>query len=268
MQVDSHVQFVADWDTDIIEQWKSTGNEKSVISTYLNNLSASSLDPLTHAANQDHRSMMCKSNIGWKGTANEHIKFSIQPSSKPRFKDTPMLQPFWAAGFSFARGHFLVQVPYDPFLPFVFQGEEISTTVRAWTSGYDFYAPSRNVAFHIYPDKSDPTSSGKLFTDNEVLFPGAKTRAYRRLNRLIGIHRTDALFFDLEAEKYGLGTDRSASLFFDLFGIDWRTPSIKDGLCTFVQGIGTRSMHEVLTPRLRPDGMGIDYSDGLSFPLF
>jgi len=33
----------------------------------------------------------------------------------------PMLQPFWAAGFAFSRGHFVLRVPYDPYLPMLFQ---------------------------------------------------------------------------------------------------------------------------------------------------
>jgi hypothetical protein len=53
------------------------------------------------------------------------VKYGVQPTYKPRIKDTPLLNPFWAAGFSFARGHFVVQVPYDQYLPMVFQGEEV-----------------------------------------------------------------------------------------------------------------------------------------------
>lgn len=33
----------------------------------------------------------------------------------------PQLQPYWAAGFSFSRGHFVYRVPYDGYLPMVFQ---------------------------------------------------------------------------------------------------------------------------------------------------
>ena len=32
----------------------------------------------------------------------------------------------WAAGYSFSRGHFVVNVPYDPYQPMIFQGEEMS----------------------------------------------------------------------------------------------------------------------------------------------
>ena len=65
-------------------------------------------------------------------------------------EETPMLQPFWAAGFSFSRGHFVARVPYDCCLPMMFQGEEISMAARAWSHGYDFYAPMASVVFHEY----------------------------------------------------------------------------------------------------------------------
>ena len=37
---------------------------------------------------------------------------------------------------------------YDPLLPMVFQGEEISVGMRSWSHGYDFYAPLRSAIFH------------------------------------------------------------------------------------------------------------------------
>ncbi len=117
MQVDSHVRFVADWDEDIIDQWKSIGNEMAVLSTYLNDIK-NSIDPETHQSVRESRSIMCHAEFEWKGDSKEHIKYNIQPTNKPRIKSSPMLHPFWAAGFSFARGHFAIQVRYDPHLPF------------------------------------------------------------------------------------------------------------------------------------------------------
>jgi hypothetical protein len=107
LQVDSHVRFVADWDQDIIDQWRSTGNEMAVVTTYMNDV-ARSIDPVTHASLQSRRAMMCSLTYEWEGDPKEHIRFQVQPTSKPRRDDSPMLHPFWAAGFSFARGHFVV----------------------------------------------------------------------------------------------------------------------------------------------------------------
>lgn len=109
LQVDSHVRFVADWDRDIISQWRSTGNEMAVLSTYMNDI-VNSIDPERHQSKRTSRAMMCDLEYEWKGDSKEHIRFKIQPTNRPKTTDTPMLQPFWAAGFSFARGHFLVYV--------------------------------------------------------------------------------------------------------------------------------------------------------------
>lgn len=68
------------------------------------------------------------------------MRHGQQPEGPPGIKGQPTLHPFWAAGFSFARGHFVIQVPYDQYLPMVFQGEEVSIGLRAFTHGYDFYA--------------------------------------------------------------------------------------------------------------------------------
>ena len=80
----------------------------------------------------------------------------------PPIKGMPQLHPYWAAGFSFSRGHFAVNVPYDPYLPMVFMGEEISMGVRAFTHGYDFYTPEKNVCFHTYVQKAGNVDINKF----------------------------------------------------------------------------------------------------------
>ena len=114
---------------------------------------------------------MCQTRFEGAG-ADRHLRHGQQPELPPAITGQPMLHPFWAAGFSFARGHFVILVPYDQHLPMVFQGmfvveievicggltnprrqrfptytyvsisigEEISVGLRAFTHGYDFYA--------------------------------------------------------------------------------------------------------------------------------
>lgn len=69
------------------------------------------------------------------------------------------------AGFSFARGHFVIQVPYDQYEPMVFQGEEIFMGLRGWSYGYDYYTSEISVAFHMYAIKEnkDKRKKVKLF---------------------------------------------------------------------------------------------------------
>jgi hypothetical protein len=155
-------------------------------------------------------------------------------------------------------------VPYDPYLPFVFQGEEILHTVRAFTHGYDFYAPLRNVAFHIYAMKENLEKRNAVhkFDENEILYPEVKKHSYLRLIGISGITSPTVNYFNKEEEKYGLGMVRTKEKFYETFGIHPSTRTIEEGLCDFVQGtLGVKSsMHIQFTPFLRYDKMGIDYS--------
>ena len=48
------------------------------------------------------------------------------------------------------------QVPFDPFLPWIFMGEEISMSARLWTAGYDIFSPTINVLNHYYVRRHYP----------------------------------------------------------------------------------------------------------------
>ncbi len=154
-------------------------------------------------------------------------------------------------------------VPYDPYLPFVFQGEEFLQSIRAFTYGYDFYAPLRNIAFHIYARRDNVERQNiHTFGENEFIFPGVKKLAYLRLIAISGTTKPALDYFSLEEENYGLGQVRTRKQFFELFGIHPDTRIIEGGLCDFVRGaFGVKSsMHYQFSPFLRYDKMGIDYS--------
>jgi hypothetical protein len=69
---------------------------------------------------------------------------------------TAKYAPFVAAGFLFAPALFLHEVPFDPLLPWIFMGEEISMSARLWTSGYDIFSPTVNVLNHYYVRRHYP----------------------------------------------------------------------------------------------------------------
>lgn len=118
MQIDSHVRFIEHWDESIVEQWKAANNEMGVLSTYLSDITKS-IDPVTHEDRHKLRPIMCKSDYEGNGDY-KHLRHGQQPEGLPGIHGEPTLHPFWAAGFSFARGHFVIQVPYDQYLPMVF----------------------------------------------------------------------------------------------------------------------------------------------------
>jgi hypothetical protein len=257
MQVDAHIVcFTQGWDRDIISQWKSTDNEMVVLSTYLTDI-ADSIDPVTHESLREDRNMMCMIQYDGSGTQSRLI-LKVPSKSVPQIKGTPMLHPFWSAGFSFARGHFVLQVPYDQHLPMVFQGEEGSMVIRGFTYGYDFYAPERSVTFHIYAIKENIARRGRhKFWENDTLYVGALEKATARLSGITGmLGDRKREYYRVDEEKYGLGHVRDKTQYYQTFGIHPETRTVEDHLCNFVQ----ETMHRQFSPHLREDGMGIDYS--------
>ena len=144
MQSDAHVSYANNWDVDIINQQEATKNEMAVLSTYLSNVDGA-LDKNGDSLKKA-RPIMCDTYFE-EGQHNVHLRHGTQPETAPRVTGMPQLHPFWSAGFSFSRGHFVVNVPYDQFQPLVFQGEEISIGVRGFTIGYDFYVSSGHVRY-------------------------------------------------------------------------------------------------------------------------
>jgi hypothetical protein len=159
MQSDAHVTFTKGWDVDIIKQQESTGNEMAVLSTYLTDIDGS-IDTNGNSL-RNTRPIMCNTDYE-EGQKNRYLRHGSQPESEPEIEGMPQLQPYWAAGFSFSRGHFVVNVPYDFYQPMIFQGEEMSIGIRGFTIGYDFYAPERSVCFHHYADGKNKRGRDKV----------------------------------------------------------------------------------------------------------
>jgi hypothetical protein len=215
-----------------------------------------SIDPKTHENIHPDRPIMC--NTDYEGSGQlKHLRHGQQPEGPPGIHGQPTLHPFWAAGFSFARGHFVVQVPYDQYLPMVFQGEEISMGLRGYTFGYDYYAAEKSICFHMYAVKENKKKRNKVasFWENAPMYRGAGKAAMQRLNGIIGLIPPNVKYFDREENRYGLGKLRSVDKFYKIFGIHRETQTVEKHLCRFVG----KPMMRLFLPYLRPNGMGIDY---------
>lgn len=63
-------------------------------------------------------------------------------------------------------------------------------------------------------------------------------------------------FYHEDEQKYGLGKLRTPEKFYRTFGIHLNTQTVEHHLCSFVG----KPMREVLSPALRENRMGLDYS--------
>lgn len=148
-------------------------------------------------------------------------------SSENRHSDTlrPPYASFVAAGFMFAHSSFLRAAPPDPFMPYVFMGEEISTSIRLWTAGFDIYAPSVDVIRHEYVRSEHP----KFWETVNWVFDGD---FHNPLNRLLVhrvLHLLGASSFKasdetravlIRASEFGLGKVRTRAQYLEMAGLD------------------------------------------------
>lgn len=274
-QSDAHVTFTNNWEMALIHELESTGNEMAVLSTYLSDF-VGAMD--NHGNSLRHeRPIMC--NSYWKEwNQMYHIHHSTQPESAPAIHGMPQLHPWWAAGFSFARGHFTVNVPYDYYQPMVFSGEEMSIAIRGWTVGYDYYTPEHSVCFHHYAESAEGQAKRAdvpTFWENAELYKDSGVGAMKRLLgivHLLLVHNETTTPSDhasssssswdhTEEDVYGLGNVRTPEQLMRLLGIDVPNLQMQGHLCQFVNR-GT--MHQLFVPHLRDDGMGINY-DALDY---
>ena len=139
LQVDSHCRFARDWDLTLVRMMTETGSPKPILSTY-----ATSFVPGPNEILQGGPLQMV-----FQAFTPEGIP-QLRPGEFPlgRTPSRPLRARFLAAGFLFARGSFVEEIPYDPEL--YFMGEESAMTVRAFTHGYDFFHPAETVVWHDY----------------------------------------------------------------------------------------------------------------------
>jgi len=155
--------MVSGWDVDSINQWESLFNEMAILSTIPSIANERIMNMTTGKVFQNTRVVLCDATFMGETVATRILTFreksqpelvitttpSIHASTTTTTTTTPKLQPYWSSHFSFSKGHFLLDVPYDPYLSFVPVGEDLSISVRAFTHGYDMYTPDRPLCFSL-----------------------------------------------------------------------------------------------------------------------
>lgn len=144
LQIDSHCRFTQGWDTKLIRMMGQTESPKPILSTYAN-----AFTPRQANSNAPEILSGPPQLIALETFTGEGIP-KLKPLEIPNLRSLkqPMAARFLAAGFLFAPGSFVEEVPYDPELYFF--GEEISMTLRAFTAGYDLFHPIETVVWHDY----------------------------------------------------------------------------------------------------------------------
>ncbi len=139
LQLDSHCRMRPGWDVLLIETAGATGSAKPVLSTYATPFTPGEVEVLEPLPLQ----------MALHGFTTEGIPhFRPVAISHRQGRTQPLRARFLSAGFLFAPGTFVQEVPYDPQLYFL--GEEAAMTLRAFTHGYDLFHPSEAMVWHDY----------------------------------------------------------------------------------------------------------------------
>ena len=146
MQMDSHLEFATDWEQYYIDEAKASKNfPKSVLSAYPPGFK--DYEGTFKGGGGGER--LCGAHFSKSPVESEILRIE-QLGRTPEGIPRPTQIPFIAAGFFFAHSSWLQDVPFDPYAPWCFMGEEIALSIRSWTHGWNIYAPRRNVIAHQY----------------------------------------------------------------------------------------------------------------------
>lgn len=245
-QTDSHMRFAPGWDTDLknmmIESQKLANNEKIILSQF-----PAPYEPLTGGT--DHfikGDPLYWDSPSWTSVVNTVLGYwagnreVIADLSKPCPSHTIL------AGLLFAPGKFVEEIPYDERISFM--GEELCIALRAYTRGWDIYAPNKMVAWHFYKRKqnpkiwSDQVNKSKwnmlefesqkiqrkiLLAEEQGVFGIGDYQRYLDYQKMIGFDFIDVYENDLP-EKVNLGAVTQEIIFDNSFKI---VETAKTGYC-------------------------------------
>jgi len=163
-------------------------------------------------------------------------------------KGMPIAAPYVAAGFFAAPSDFLRDLPFDPFLPWVFMGEEIMLSTRFFTNGYDIFAPRENILAHEYRPGSMGLPKfwetvGRVFgrpnMNTELMHIGiCRVKNHLGYPECLEGKGRDLKPGVLFAQKYyGMGTVRTLDQYFEMAGIDMKNMKIDQNVPWCARGV-------------------------------
>jgi len=223
VQLDSHMTFARHWDAHVIKMLKNAPSEKPVITHYPPSYETNLDDNINNEAQR-----LCGPVISESPIDDEIIIMMFSSTERGNAAtDIPKFAPVIAAGFFASTPEFLIDVPFDMFLPWTFTGEEIIMSARFFTHGYDIFAPTRNIIGHIYERRHKP----KFWEVFDHIF--GRINYYNPLSRVIMKRIKHILEYPESAkdfiapstilahvEDYTLGGKRSLKSYLEMATID------------------------------------------------
>jgi len=238
MQIDAHTRFRSGWDKTLQAMMKNTPSYPySVISNYPEGGTAEDKQSwkeapptLVEVASEEGHSTsvlgLCEASFEKVGDGRYTVRMG-RTAMPMKHDGVPPYAAFVAAGFYFTHGSVVSKVPMDPFLPYIFMGEEIALSERLWTAGYDIYAPTVEVLGHEYVRADGPKfwESVNMVYGDPAMHNRLQSLIIERVQNLVGFpeaQRADQVDGSVLAhmDRYGPAKVRNRQSFLEFAGID------------------------------------------------
>jgi hypothetical protein len=210
LQIDSHHRFVRNWDEkckEMLNDLREAGYNKPLLTSYV-----ASYDPQNDPAGRVKEVWK----LNFDRFTPEGVIFML-PAKVDDTHSLPIPTRFFSAHFVFTSGQFIKDVPYDPNL--YFHGEEISMAVRAYTHGYDLFAPNQIICWHEY------TRKGRIrHWDENQKWENLNKKSLKRVKQLLGVDGDKA---DYDFGQHGFGEERTLSDYEQYAGIRFSDRAIQ-----------------------------------------
>jgi Glycosyltransferase (GlcNAc) len=214
LQIDSHMWFEHGWDERLIHEMAALQREsrhaRHILTTYPGAFEFRDGEPVDVGSPKGV--LVLRPNPGQTlRPDNPVMMFQAVPLENVRQRVGGY---HVGAGCLFALGTLLQEVPYDPWL--YFHGEEQNLAVRAWTRGWDIWHPFNMPILHLYKEGggkeivhwSPSEAEGRDFAWHDL-----EQRAARQLAKV---------FYDQSIKgAFGLGQVRSLAHYAQESGIDY-----------------------------------------------
>jgi hypothetical protein len=211
LQLDSHHRFIKDWDLVLIKMLKDLekeGYNKPLLTTYCPAFIQQTGEKFSHATQMDFDRFTPEGALFFKS--------GLVPNWEE--KTLPVPSRFISGHMIFVDGKFCKEVLYDPY--YLFHGEEINLTVRAYTHGYDLFHPHRPVVYHEYSRSHRP----RKCWDDDPLWGQQNSKSHLRNRKFFEM---DGEKKDIDFEEFDLGSERTIEDYEEYSGVSMRRRSVQ-----------------------------------------
>jgi hypothetical protein len=211
-QIDSHMRFEKNWDVRLLtmmEKAKSKAKtEKIILSQYpapyrifTNGKEFYPKDDQYYWSDPSWTSVVYTYKGEWAGNREAIEDFSVPHKSHAIL-----------AGYMFAQGSLIEEVPYDDRISFM--GEELCFSIRAYTRGWEIYAPNEMLAYHFYVRNEHP----KIWNQRDDMARPVKWRDIEDKSKEL----QKSILLGKEKGVYGISSRKRYNEYQKMIGINFK----------------------------------------------